>query len=141
MTNLISAYRRIALFKKIISFTVIYIFIASCSMADSLGVKIPDYDKERLLIKNLNLTFEDFLSAYLGDDLTQRHLAEMYLIGVLDANEGKKWCSYKEILPITLVEFLHGGLKDRNKEPFKNQRASEVILDFMLKFSPCKELN
>ena len=126
---------------RLFSTLLFYLCVVSCSDAqnNNTGIKVLNHDKGRLLINNLDLDFSGFLNAYLSDDISQRRLAEMYLIGVLDTNEGKLWCGYGDLLPITLVEFLHGGLVDKNKEPFTQQRASDVILSFMSKFSPCKE--
>ena len=61
--------------------------------AAAAGVKVSGGPTQRLIIENFNLSGSAFFSAYMSKDFSQRHLTEIYLAGVLDADEGKRWCS------------------------------------------------
>ena len=124
--------------KKIISFIVVYICVSSCSMAENLGFKVPDHDTESLLMKNLDISLVDFLTAYRSKDLTQKRFAQMYLIGLLDATEGSIWCEYSKILPHFIEEYIPIGFKNADDLQLK-KRASETILSTMSEYFPCKK--
>src|SRR2546427_1932773 len=38
-----------------------------------------------------------FFSAYMSKEVPERRYAEMYLLGVLDATEGRAWCDYRHL--------------------------------------------
>lgn len=105
--------------------------------AKSAPISIPGDDKQRLSIENLNFKGSTFIEAYLSTDLTQRRLAEMYLIGVLDAGEGIKWCGYNLALPGSIQEQVYLGFKKLPPNSL-NQRASEIIASILSKTLPCK---
>lgn len=96
-------------------------------------------DKQRLSIDNLNFAGSDFIEAYMSKDVTQRRLAEMYLVGVLDSTEGKAWCSYNIALPGSIQEQVYIGLKKESPVSL-DRRASEVISSILSKKLPCKDI-
>ncbi|MBL1259900.1 MAG: hypothetical protein COB33_010585 [Thiotrichaceae bacterium] len=68
----------------------------------------------------------------------QRHLAEMFLIGVLDSTEGESWCGYKVALPGSIQELIYIGFKKESEQSL-NRRASEIIISIMSQKLPCKD--
>lgn len=113
------------------------LILVTSAQGDSAGVKIPGGDKERLLINNFAFSVSDFLVAYMGNDINQRRLAEMYLIGALNASEGKEWCSYRGLLPTSIQEEIYIGFKYKTFDP--NQQAVDAILSIMSDTLPCQE--
>ena len=102
------------------------------------SIQLKSKNQERLLIDNLNISVSQFKAAYFGKNRTQRNLAEMYLIGVLDSSEGKVWCDYNNLLPHSVAELIYSGFKEYNWHFPSDERASVAILSVMSKFSPCK---
>ena len=115
----------------------IYSSVISCSVADSVGIEISEDNNERLLTNNIDFTVSSFLVAYFGKDLFYRRLAEMYLIGVLDATEGRIWCSYNDLLSHSIEELIYSGFKEDKRQFPKDGRASDAILSIMSEISPC----
>ncbi len=105
--------------------------------AYSGGISVPLQATERLLIKNTNLSARDFWESYMSKDVEQRRLAEMYLIGVLDASEGNFWCSYSAALPGSIQELLYLDFKEKGFNSKK--RASKFIVNSLSKRLPCKD--
>lgn len=101
------------------------------------GVKVSGDPTQRLILENLDLSGSAFFSAYMSKDISQRRLAEMYLAGVLDAGEGKRWCSYAIALPHSLQELIYAGF-ERQAERALKRRASEVINDILAHQLPCR---
>ncbi len=116
------------------------LYFLCCGNAVSSPITIPADDKQRLSIEHLNFKGSTFLVAYLSQDLTQRRLAEMYLIGVLDAGEGTKWCGYNLALPGAIQEQVYLGLKKLPQNTL-NQRASEIITLILSTALPCTHKN
>ncbi|MEK0166606.1 Rap1a/Tai family immunity protein [Pseudescherichia vulneris] len=93
-----------------------------------------------LLSRNdVNLSGERFLNAWLSKtDERERIKANMYLLGVMDATEGKAWCSYKLALPGSLREGLFDYMNKLSSER-KKERASVLITEALAKDLPCGE--
>ncbi len=122
---------------------IIYIIVTcfcllSCSFANGQSIKVPKDDKQRLSIEHLNFTGSNFKEAYMSNDVAQRRLAEMYLIGVLDSTEGKTWCGYNIALPGSIQEQVYIGLKKASPDSL-NGRASEIINSILSEKLPCKD--
>lgn len=113
-------------------------FFITSNSAYSQSIIIPHDTKQRLSINNLNFTGTKFFDAYMSKDVSQRHLAEMFLIGVLDSTEGKLWCGYKIALPGSIQELIYIGFKKESEHSLK-RRASEIIISIMSKKLPCKD--
>ncbi|EMH4164403.1 hypothetical protein RJ498_003720 [Pluralibacter gergoviae] len=80
---------------------------------------------------------EKFLHAWLSKDNEKERLkANMYLMGVMDATEGRAWCSYKLVKPDSLRETVYAFFKEllpeRKKEP-----ASSLIKEALMQQLPC----
>ncbi|WP_281560703.1 Rap1a/Tai family immunity protein [Thalassomonas sp. RHCl1] len=116
----------------------VYVFLASCSMAEDRGIVVPDDNKQRLIIDNINLSASDFFDAYMSRDVAKRRLAEMYLAGTLDVTEGQAWCGYGLALPGSIQEQIYIGFKNKSEKALK-ARASTVITAIMIEILPCKE--
>jgi Rap1a immunity proteins len=113
------------------------IFVSSCSFASSQGIYIPDQETERLSIRNINVTGENFWAAYQSKDVAQRHLAEMYLSGVLDATEGMAWCDYSVALSGSIQEQIYIGFKKQTATALQ-RRASQIIVETLASKLPCR---
>lgn len=114
------------------------IFLSSCAVAQVPGITVPDHGSQRLNTLNRNLTVDNFFSAYMGEDIKQRQLAEMYVVGVLDASEGDEWCSYETLSPGGLQEQVLVALK-KAKDTNPQQRVSTAIKARFIEFFPCKD--
>lgn len=92
---------------------------------------------ERAFINAINLPAEKFFSAYTSDNVGDRHYAEIYLLGVLEATENISWCSYQKFKTGTIDEVVFEGLK-KISEGEKKQRAATVIVSILGRKFPCK---
>lgn len=96
-------------------------------------------DPNTLSRNDVRMNGEKFLSAWLAKDNEQEQgKANMYLLGVMDATEGKSWCGYNVALPGALRESLYSFFKklppERKKEP-----ASLLITEALAHDLPCKK--
>ena len=122
----------------VLFFLGMFIFVStSCVAFQNSGIQIPQQKNQRLIINNLNLSGNDFYSAYTSENIAQRHLAEMYLAGVLDATEGKLWCGYHIALPGSIQEQIYLGFKKQHRDSL-DRRASNVISEILQKILPCR---
>lgn len=115
-----------------------YICVAGCAQAGAGGVKMAASDMQSLAIENLDLSAQEFWKTYRSKDISERRLAEMYLIGVLDSGEGRMWCGYNIALPHSILDQVHIGFKKASEEMMAG-RASDVINHVMSNVLPCKE--
>jgi len=60
---------------------------------------------------SVNLTVEAFYSLLTSPIEAERQKAEFYLLGVLDATEGRSWCDYHILKTITIREHIFEYLK------------------------------
>jgi hypothetical protein len=93
---------------------------------------------QNIFFNNNNLTVKNFWSTYTSESAEVRRYAEMYMLGVVDAAEGKSWCSYRNFKTITISEAILSGLEPL-VEVKKNERAAYVITDILSKKFPCKK--
>ncbi|EOV8480598.1 Rap1a/Tai family immunity protein [Klebsiella aerogenes] len=92
-------------------------------------------DPNQLSRNDVRLSGEKFLQAWLAQDNTQQQLkANMYLLGVMDATEGKAW----QALPGSLRESVYGYFKKLPDERIK-QPAAMLITEALAKELPCKK--
>ena len=117
---------------------VLTIGVTGCAQAEGGGIKMAGSDQQNLAIENLSLIAKDFWQAYRSDDVRERRLAEMYLIGALDSAEGEKWCGYNIALPHSVLDQIHIGFKNASKE-MMDDRASNTINKIISNILPCKE--
>lgn len=74
----------------------------------------------------------------MGEDIKQRQLAEMYVVGVLDASEGDEWCDYTISSPGGMQEQVLVALR-KAQAATPHQRVSVVIKARLKEFFPCKD--
>ncbi|MEE3664276.1 Rap1a/Tai family immunity protein [Brenneria sp. g21c3] len=88
---------------------------------------------------DVNLSGTDLLRAWTAQNDNQaRQQADMYLLGVLDATEGKSWCSYNILKSITLEEIVFSYFKKLPAERLQ-ERASRLIEEALIQNNSCKE--
>jgi hypothetical protein len=83
-------------------------------------------------------TAKKFLSLYLSDNPEDRRFAEFFMVGVVQATEGKGWCDAKKLKTDTLLSALHTPLLKLDESKC-NERAADVISHLLHDFSPCQE--
>ena len=91
---------------------------------------------DNIFYANNNLTFEQFMGAYTGEDKALHHDAITYLYGVIDATEKKEWCSFWEVKSFELIGGLYSLLREVDKSRY-NERAAHVIIDVLKKYLSC----
>ncbi|WP_411751994.1 Rap1a/Tai family immunity protein [Serratia sp. (in: enterobacteria)] len=92
---------------------------------------------QHLTPDDVNLKGEDFFNLYRGTNQQEKEKVQLYLLGVLDATEGKVWCQYSQLQTITLQEFVFEYFKKLPHEQL-TLRASDLIEAAMVKNFPCK---
>ncbi|WP_416260199.1 Rap1a/Tai family immunity protein [Gibbsiella quercinecans] len=95
-------------------------------------------DQRFLWQENVNLTGDKFLQAWGSTSNEQERLkADMYLMGVLDATEGKNWCNYQRLKTITLQEIIYSYFK-KPPQARLNERAAKLIEEAITQHHSCK---
>ena len=92
---------------------------------------------ELISIDSNNLSAEDFWRAYTSPLQADKYAARYYLLGVMDATEGKAWCSYQQFKTLSLRDYLKGYFNKLTKSQLQ-QRASSVIEAALIELSACK---
>ncbi|QLE84478.1 hypothetical protein FLM48_04860 [Shewanella sp. Scap07] len=106
--------------------------------ACAANLVVPKSDTQRMISQNLDMSTKSFMEVYMGANLEQRRLAEMYLVGVIDSTEGRIWCGYGAASPSAIQEQAYIGLKNTlNAKP--DERASKAIVSRLKELLPCKE--
>ena len=96
------------------------------------------FEKSELIsIDSNNLSTEVFWRAYTSNLPADKYAARHYLLGVMDATEGKSWCSYQQFKTISLRDYLNGYFNKLTKVQLQ-QRASLVIEAALIELSACK---
>lgn len=90
-----------------------------------------------MTVDSVDLTVEAFFSALTSSAEEQRRDAMIFLLGVLDATEGRAWCDYRTLKTITLREQVFESLKKVAKQKAK-ERAATVIVDALAQSFPCR---
>ena len=122
---------------KVLALLSVYL-LSSCSIAGDKLIVFPESEKQRMSSQSLSLTTESFFKAYMSKDIEQRRLAEMYVIGAIDASEGVSWCGYNVASPDAIQEQVYIGLRNSLKTT-PNERASTAIKAKLEELLPCKE--
>jgi Rap1a immunity proteins len=103
--------------------------------ADSTSA--PAASAQPLTVDSVNLSGADFFAAYTHTDPIIRERAQLYLLGVMDASEGRSWCSYRIAKSITLREVVFESL--RKQTPARMQQRASLLIEAALKSTlPCK---
>lgn len=101
-------------------------------------IRIFQRDPSLLTGYDSNLSAERFANAWLSKtNERERIKADMYFLGVMDATEGKAWCSYKRLLPLSAHEHLYSRFANLKPEE-RNIRASTLIVESLADVLPCK---
>lgn len=85
---------------------------------------------------SVDLTARDFFVAYASNNESARAAANLYLLGVMDATEGRSWCDYRTYKTVTLRERIFVSLKKMDPGALSN-RASTVIEGILSERFPC----
>jgi hypothetical protein len=93
---------------------------------------------QQITADSVNLSTGDFLPEFVNQSPERRAAARLYLLGVLDATEGKSWCSYSQLKTATINEFVFEYLKKQPSERLAI-RASVLIEEALQKSFPCTE--
>ncbi|MCL1824984.1 MAG: hypothetical protein FWG26_03440 [Betaproteobacteria bacterium] len=84
------------------------------------------------------LPMNRFLVSYRSEEKDEKNTAFAFLLGVADATEGKKWCSYGNYKPVTVFDAVNEGV--RNLKPSRyDERAAYVITEMLVKKYPCRK--
>ncbi|MDR1424700.1 MAG: hypothetical protein LBI92_08890 [Azoarcus sp.] len=83
-----------------------------------------------------NLSLEQFLVSYNSKNPEEQSAAYAFLLGVVDASEGKTWCSYYKFKKTTVLEMIHAGLKELSPSHY-DERAAHIIIGVLEKQHPC----
>ena len=96
------------------------------------------FEKSELIsIDSNNLSAEPFWRAYTSNLPADKNAARYYLLGVMDATEGKTWCSYQQFKTISLRDYVNGYFNKLTESQLQ-QRASSVIEAALIELSACK---
>lgn len=96
-------------------------------------------DPNTLSRNDVRMSGEKFLAAWLAKDNEQEQLkANMYLLGVMDATEGKSWCGYTVALPGSLRESIYSYFRKLPKNR-KKEAAAWLITEALAQDLPCKK--
>lgn len=91
---------------------------------------------QRVFIDNINLSAQDFFSAYMSKSVEERRYAELYLLGVLDSTEGASWCNYRTYKTTTIAEEIFLGFQKLDGQS-QEKRASHAISEILSNKFPC----
>lgn len=83
----------------------------------------------------LNLSGNDFFRFWMSGNQQDKLRAGIYLLGVEDATEKKRWCGYDLFKTLTLNELVYVFLKKKTHEEL-NSRAAELIMNKLMEY-PC----
>lgn len=89
---------------------------------------------------SINLSGQAFLDGFASSQAEIRLPSRVYLLGVLDATEGKSWCGYSILKTASLHEFIFEQLKKQSAKQLE-QRASALIEEALHYSFPCKKTN
>jgi Rap1a immunity proteins len=112
--------------------TCVFVLVSSPTVAST---PLP-FDPDKITPDSISLTAKQFFKSYTSDDAEERKHAELYLLGVMDASEGKAWCDYRTFKTITLRGRIFEEFKRLDRSRF-NERASKVIEDILSQRYPC----
>ena len=89
-------------------------------------------DPDLLTNQNVNITGEQFLASWNNKtNERERIKADMYLLGVLDATEGKLWCGYHRLKSISIHESVTLFFENLPPDRLHKERASHLIIEAM----------
>ncbi len=87
---------------------------------------------------SVNLTTGEFYHSFISKDIQKRDKYRLYLLGVLDATEGKIWCDYSTVKTVSIRELLYEEMKKLSEEELQ-ERAAHKIKEILSKKLACRE--
>lgn len=93
---------------------------------------------DEITVDSVNLSGRDFFKSYMSMIPKERANAELYLLGVMDATEGRSWCNYRTFKTITLRERVFLEFKEMDVGKL-NERASKIVEEILSHRYPCKK--
>lgn len=120
---------------------VLLVVLSPVSYANDNGVPsdLQLLARDGITINSVNLSAKQFYKSYTSDHADERRSAELYLLGVMDATEGRSWCDFKTFKADTLRGRIFEGFKKLESHRL-NERASKVIEDILIQlnqYHPC----
>lgn len=88
---------------------------------------------------SVNLSGKLFLMNFSSPVQENRTPARLYMLGVLDATEGKSWCGYSVIKTASIDDLVFEYLKKQSPEQL-NRRAAVLIEEALHNTFPCKSI-
>ncbi|MCP4321998.1 MAG: hypothetical protein GY787_09140 [Alteromonadales bacterium] len=123
---------------KIVLILIMITLNSSLAFASSKSIHIPKSDRQSLSVTNQSLSVERLFNSYRSMNVSERRLAEMYFIGVVDASEGKEWCGFQIVKATSIREIIYSALESAMKTQ-PTARASQAIISRLQNSLPCKE--
>lgn len=114
-----------------------YATMYSTAQANENSFATNTHSVQQITVDSVNLTGGLFISKLTSATKKDRERAMLYLLGVLDATEGRSWCDYKTLKTITIREYVYEHLKMLPEERL-NERASTLIQEALIKSFPCE---
>lgn len=142
MNRLIATINRLVCNSARSLFTVVLLIAAlpaSYANDNAISSDLQLLARDAITINSVNLTAKQFFKSYTSNHADERRSAELYLLGVMDATEGKSWCDYRTFKPDTLRGRIFEGFKKLDGRRL-NERASKVIEDILNQlnqYHPC----
>lgn len=121
--------------KKIITAFAFLLLVVN-SIAKENTPLFPEQGGQRLIITNLHMTNEEFFRAYMSENIQERRLAEMYVVGVVNGSDGISWCGFRKVSPDAIQEQVFIALK-KSVETSPKDRPSVAIVSHLKKILPC----
>ncbi|MEJ2754540.1 MAG: Rap1a/Tai family immunity protein [Gammaproteobacteria bacterium] len=116
----------------------IKVFIAILFFIPSLVLANNVIDPLSINSDSVNLSTKDFYDSLISENIHKREKSRMYLLGVLDATEGKIWCGYKTVKTVSIREILFEEIEKISKKELQ-ERAAHTIEKILSKKLSCKE--
>lgn len=115
---------------QILAFVSVLALLSSALLADQA------LQMDKITVDSVNLSARQFFKSYMSTDASERRNAELYLLGVMDATEGKSWCDFRTFKTITLRERIFEELKKLDNSRL-DERASAIIESILSRRYPC----
>lgn len=108
-------------------------------LAKSISNNSFPHDQSLLWPGNVNLSGEKFYKSWRsGEENPERLKADLYLLGVLDATEGKYWCDYQTLKVFTVHEVVFRYFKSLPAKRLQ-ERAADLIVEAVAENHSCKK--
>lgn len=89
---------------------------------------------------SIALSGETFFAGFASPDELHRNAARLYFLGVMDATEGRVWCSYRTMKTLTVREYVFEYFKKLPRHRL-SERAAVLIEEALAHSFPCTGAN